>query len=299
MNPPPQTIIFTDIDGTLIDFETYDSSVAKPWVQRLRDAGVPVVFCSSKTFAEQRSLQKQLNFEAPCIVESGAAIILPKSSWEECPEGAVIDDEGWARFELGMRSWDIRAKVMKIESIIGESLIGFSQIPTEDLARLTGLDLVSAKRAAQREYSEILAIEKPDSFWRELEPLFKEQGLVCFAGVRFRTVVDMNINKGSAIEIVSRYWEMLSGQTPLTIGLGDSFNDVSLFRAVDCACQVQRPDSTWDDLGLPRSSLIEGVGPAGWVKAVSPLLQERDDPGSIFRKAASTFSGTNRLTSPS
>ena len=298
MNPTTQTIIFTDLDGTLIDFETYDCSVTKPWVQRLRAAGIPVVFCSSKTFAEQRDLQKQLNFESPCIVENGAAIIAPGDFWDEHPEGSIIGEDGWVRIELGMRSWEIRSKVMKIESLIGESLIGFSRMPTEDLARRTGLDLLSAKRAAQREYSETLAVAKPDSFWRELKPLFEEQGLACFAGGRFHTVVDIGVDKGKAIDYVSGYWKRLTDASLLTIGLGDSDNDRPLFQAVDCPRQVQRPDGTWEDLGLPRSSLVEGVGPNGWVKAISPLLQKPEEPGSILRKASATLSGTKRLISP-
>ena len=298
MNPAAQTIIFTDVDGTLIDFETYDCSVAKPWVQRLKEVGIPVVFCSSKTFAEQRDLQRRLDFESPCIVENGAAIIAPGGYWEDHPEGSIVGEEGWVRIELGMRSWEIRSKVMKIESMIGESLIGFSRMPTEDLARRTGLDLLSAKRAAQREYSETLAIEKPESFWRELKPLFEEQGLACFAGGRFHTVVDIGVDKGKAIDYVSENWKQVTGESPLTIGLGDSHNDKPLFQAVDCPRQVQRPDGTWEDLGLPRSYLVEGVGPHGWVRAVSPLLQEREEPGSMLRKASATLSGTKRLISP-
>jgi HAD superfamily hydrolase (TIGR01484 family) len=68
------TVLFTDIDGTLIDHHTYDAGFTHDAVHALIDKGVAVVFCSSKTFAEQHYLQQQLGIRQPMIVENGGGV---------------------------------------------------------------------------------------------------------------------------------------------------------------------------------------------------------------------------------
>jgi predicted mannosyl-3-phosphoglycerate phosphatase (HAD superfamily) len=70
-------VIFTDIDGTLLELETYSYAASADAVARLVQAGVPVVLCSSKTRAEQEPLRHALNIADPFIVENGSAIIAP------------------------------------------------------------------------------------------------------------------------------------------------------------------------------------------------------------------------------
>lgn len=53
-------LVFSDLDGTLLDSHSYDWQPAAPWLSRLREANVPVILCSSKTSAEMLYLQKTL-----------------------------------------------------------------------------------------------------------------------------------------------------------------------------------------------------------------------------------------------
>jgi mannosyl-3-phosphoglycerate phosphatase len=45
MTPP--FIVFSDLDGCLLDRRTYSAEAARPAVEALADAGVPLVLCSS------------------------------------------------------------------------------------------------------------------------------------------------------------------------------------------------------------------------------------------------------------
>ena len=56
-------LIFTDLDGTLLDIHTYDWQPAASWLERLRDEQVPVILCSSKTAAETGDIQRELGLE--------------------------------------------------------------------------------------------------------------------------------------------------------------------------------------------------------------------------------------------
>jgi len=42
-------VIFTDLDGTLLDLETYSYDEALPSIEHLRSQEVAIVFCSDKT----------------------------------------------------------------------------------------------------------------------------------------------------------------------------------------------------------------------------------------------------------
>lgn len=268
-----KTVIFTDLDGTLIDFNDYSSDLARPYVQQLAKLGYLVVFCSSKTFAEQRVLQEEIGIEMPCIVENGSAIISPMGFWE----AGVVDFEivdGWQRVELGKPASDIRQRVARVESKFGESLRGFSSMMTEDVASITGLDLVSARRAQEREYSETLAAKQPDEVWESLESAFAFEGLKCLPGGRFHTVIDIVADKGAAIREFARLWKDQSSEELVSFGLGDSENDQELLENVDWPHLVKRPNGSWASLSGGRIERVNGVGPKGWIKVAQQLLGE-------------------------
>ncbi|MCG7852909.1 MAG: HAD hydrolase family protein, partial [Methanosarcinaceae archaeon] len=45
-------VVFTDLDGTLIDHDTYSYKAARPALAALKKQGIPLIFCTSKTRAE-------------------------------------------------------------------------------------------------------------------------------------------------------------------------------------------------------------------------------------------------------
>lgn len=266
-------VIFTDLDGTLIDFDNYSSDLARPYVQQLINLGYLVVFCSSKTFAEQRVLQEELGIEMPCIVENGSAIISPAGFWNESITPVEIVD-GWQRVELGKTAAEIRQRLSRVESKFGESLRGFRSLMTEDVASTTGLDIASARRAQEREYSETLAAKLPLDVWQSLDSAFEYEGLKCLPGGRFHTVIDSSADKGAAIRKFAELWKAQSKETLVSFGLGDSENDQELLENVDWPHLVKRPNGSWAGIAGRRIERVNGVGPKGWVKVAQQLLGE-------------------------
>ena len=45
-------VIFSDLDGTLLDHQTYSPAPARPALEALRARAIPLVLCTSKTRAE-------------------------------------------------------------------------------------------------------------------------------------------------------------------------------------------------------------------------------------------------------
>jgi len=77
MFPRRQLVVFSDLDGTLLDHDTYSFDDARPALERLGHAGVPLVLCTSKTRAEVEPLREALDNDSPFIVENGGAIMIP------------------------------------------------------------------------------------------------------------------------------------------------------------------------------------------------------------------------------
>ena len=72
-----ETVIFTDLDGTLLD-ENYSYEKAVPALKLVKKKNIPVIICTSKTGKETEEYRKKIGNEDPFIVEGGAAIVIPK-----------------------------------------------------------------------------------------------------------------------------------------------------------------------------------------------------------------------------
>ena len=75
---PSQVVVFSDLDGTLLQKGNYSFREAEPALQYLRSEGIPLVLCTSKTFAEVVWYRVRFGNEHPFVVETGGAIYIPK-----------------------------------------------------------------------------------------------------------------------------------------------------------------------------------------------------------------------------
>ncbi|MDQ7051504.1 MAG: mannosyl-3-phosphoglycerate phosphatase [candidate division KSB1 bacterium] len=266
----PKPIVFTDLDGTLLDLHTYSFAESLPGLRALQNHSVPVVFASSKTFAEQRHLQQQLGVHDPLIAENGSAIFVPEGYFGF--EFAFDRHrDGYRVIELGVAAERIHAILQDIRTRQSIQFTCFAELSVAELQQHTGLDAEAAKQAQLRDYSETVIAQWNETEWRQFRQALQKRGLACHPGGRFYTVASQRADKGRAIRILSELYRQQFGAIR-TVGIGDSPNDVSLFEAVDDAYLVQRPDGTWLDVPLPSIRRIDGIGPHGWLKVASELL---------------------------
>ena len=71
-------LVFSDLDGSLLDHYTYSFLEALPTVNLLEQLNIPLVLASSKTRAEIIELRSALGNRHPFIVENGAAVFIPQ-----------------------------------------------------------------------------------------------------------------------------------------------------------------------------------------------------------------------------
>ena len=79
-------VLFTDLDGCLLDCDRSSFDHVRPALDSLRSAGIPVILVSGKTRAEIEPLRERLDHHDPFIVENGAAAYVPFETFDFTPE---------------------------------------------------------------------------------------------------------------------------------------------------------------------------------------------------------------------
>jgi mannosyl-3-phosphoglycerate phosphatase len=240
-----ERIIFSDLDGCLLDEKTYEWEPARDLLEQIKREGVPLVFLSSKTRPEIEHLRNRLGIRDPFSSENGAAVF-----FEDAPP--VV---------LGGNAKGLRSAAASIARQTGIEIELLSDMTIDRIMQVTGLTPDAAVIAARREYSQpFLAPEA------SLEPLRKaaeERGLRIIEGNRFFHLLGDH-DKGDAVALLRRRYPRATA-----IGVGDGPNDVPMLRAV-AAPVFLGPEHP---VGLPRHTLFEGErGPVGWTRAVRKAL---------------------------
>jgi len=263
-------VVFTDLDGCLLDEATGAFEAARPALQALGRAEVPLVLCTSKSRAEVEPLHRQLGLEGPYVVENGGAIAIPASArgWKApvAPRGG-----GPLVVPLGVPRARLVEALAEIAAEVGASVRGFADLTLEELAERTGLTMEAAGRAAIREYDEPFAIEGDAAAESALAAAADRRGLRVSWGGRFHHLTGP-ADKGRAV----RQLLALHAGPVVSVALGDSANDLTMLEAVDRPVLVPGADGTVAEVlarALPSAERAPGPGPRGWNEAVLAVLR--------------------------
>ncbi len=258
-------IIFTDLDGTLLDPKSYSFDKALPALKLIKKTKPPLVFCTSKTREETELYRRKLGNEDPFIVENGGAILIPKNYFPFDFKYDHVDGE-YLVIKLGIEYEKLR-KVLESIKKRGIQVVGFGDMSPKEICEHCGVPLEQAKLAKKREYDEAFKIvNKEDE--KEVSRIIKQNGLNFMKGGIFCHITGRN-DKGKAVKILTNLYRKKYDKI-LTCGLGDSENDFEMFVVVDKSYLIQKPDGSF---ASKKFNKVKGVGPEGWNKVVSGLLK--------------------------
>jgi hydroxypyruvate reductase len=267
----PNTIIFSDLDGTLLDETTYSHEEASNALKLIRDRCIPLILCSSKTRAEMERYRSSLGIVHPFITENGGGIFIPAGYFSVPVEAEV--SSGYQVSTLGRPYADIVEIFGRLRERLNVHVRGFAEMTAEEISALTGLSRENAKLAKQRDFDEPFIFEgDPDgAFLREIE----SAGLHWTRGGRLYHITG-NHDKGRAVNILKMLYARQYGAIS-AIGLGDALNDLPLLQAVDRPVLVMRGDGSFDP-GVTIEGLLKTTlpGPAGWNESVNRLLMNQE-----------------------
>lgn len=269
-----QLIIVTDLDGTLLDHESYGYQASWPAVQRLKSRKIPLILCSSKTAKEITALWNELGLTDPFVAENGGAVYLPPRYFPFLIPG--MTSEGlFEVLELGARVTLLRRALEETARKCGTRIRSFGGMTLDEICALTGLTRERGSLAAERQYDEPFLVEAEDR--ERLFAALREKGLEVTRGDRFFHLTGGH-GKGEAVKLLLDFYRRRDGAV-VSIGLGNSANDLPLLRAVDRPILVRNPDGTYDPevtKTIPWVERTMDIGPRGWNEIVSEILFRTD-----------------------
>ena len=270
----PKYVIFSDLDGTLLDHNTYSFNAADQALDILRKKDIPLVLCTSKTRKEIEFYRDKLENRCPFISENGGGIFIPDSYFSKQFE---YDRKvnGYKVIDLGTSRDELSAALKSIGQEAGIQIKGFSEMDVSEIADLTGLDEDTAKLAMERDHSEPFIIPDGEKYAATIEEKINLKGYRHTRGGRFHHILGDN-DKGKAVMILSNIYRLEFSEIK-TVALGDSLNDLPMLEAVDVPILVQKPDGSYDpEIKLQNLTLAQGIGPSGWNSSILKYFMNYD-----------------------
>ena len=263
-----QWLIFTDMDGTLLDHHDYSFAPAEPMLKTMAAEGIPVMPITSKTQAELETLRKALDNQHPFIIENGAAVLIPQGYFDAQPEGTRLIGDYWVKSFVEPREhW--QDLIEKVSGHYQGQFTTFAEAGIEGIIEMTGLDKQAATESSQRQYGEPIQwrgeADAKQSMLAELTRL----GANILEGGRFIHVSGKS-DKGVALQwLRDVFAAQMADKTVKTLALGDSQNDVAMLEAADCAVIVKSPVKAPPTVNRAQNLLLTNeTGPAGWAEGV-------------------------------
>ncbi len=188
-------LVFTDLDGTLLDHQSYSFQGAAETLQRLQHFAIPLILTSSKTRVELEAVQEKLRLHAPFIAENGGGLYNPRVY--DLPAIFVLETAGDYYTMVFGRPYSFIREVF--ETLRPRySIQGFGDMALDEIIALTGLPEEDAERARQRDFSEpFIFLAEP-----RLEKLQEEagaHGLQVVRGGRFFHLLGCTANNNTDI----------------------------------------------------------------------------------------------------
>ena len=264
---PENYLVYTDLDGTLLDHDTYSFHPASEALKLLRNKKIPLIICTSKTRAEIEFFRKLLGNKEPFISENGGGVFIPDGYFKsEFEYDSVI--KGYKVIEFGTPAKLLRQTLQDISIETGIEVRGFSDMSVSELSKLTGLDEHTAGFSKVRDYSEPFLIcgDDKDTETQNTETIIEKINLMGYRhtrGGRFHHILGEN-DKGKAVRRLTEIYLNELGQAT-TVGLGDSLNDLPMLTEVDIPVLVQKPGGRYEEeISLTNLVHADGPGPYGW-----------------------------------
>lgn len=275
MTPTTSLLIFTDLDGTLLGAEDYAYEAAIPTLKQLIAEGIPVIPVTSKTQQEVETLRQRVGLQDPFIVENGSAVFVPLDH----PQFPLTTGETVGQYQvlqLGCTYVVARAALKAIAQELGRPLKGFGDWTVEQVEQVTGLTYEDAHQAKARGFSEPFMTPKNiDS--KSLKEVVEDFGFRVVIGDRFSHLIGGEAGKGVAVRQVTALYRtaLPVGQAVITVGLGNSPNDLEMLEAVDIPIILPGQQGPHPQLAERGWQVAAQPAPGGWAAAIQAILQTR------------------------
>jgi len=267
-----KTLIFTDLDGTLLDHQTYQTDAALQTMAKLKEKNAAIIPNTSKTLDEVLLIRTDLQLDSPFIIENGAAVYIPVNYFNVQPQGTHLENGFWVKSfcqknDVWLALLNQKATQFKTD------FRSFSQMSAVQLSAITGLSIADALLAKKRQYGEPIEWlgdqNSQDDFIKHMQLL----GAHILKGGRFLHISG-KCDKGQAQLWLAEQYQINQLDVAFNnIALGDSHNDTAMLEVADIAVLVRSPVHAFPILQRVNNLYYSNqYGPAGWAECLQQIL---------------------------
>lgn len=273
---PPTRVIFTAVEGALLDPKSHSWSAAEEALQELDRRRVPLVLATAGTRAELEPFRAKIGHGHPFITESGGGLFLPDGYFNQKLPGATRVGRYFC-VAFGRPYAEAVSAAEEFAKESGASIEGYSNMRAREIARNTGEPVRQAELAKQREFSErFFFAGDTDAIEAKFERAAQEHKWLAVRGEPFWELRSGN-DEARALRHFMKLVRDSQHARLRSVALGSSARDLPLLAAADQAVVLPHRGQEFDPAltsRLPRAIPGEASGPAGWNAAVLKLLEE-------------------------
>ena len=263
-----QILIFTDLDGSLLNHNNFEFKEIKNFILNCIKNGIKIIPNTSKTKSEIQVFLDQLGQNLPFIVENGAAIHnlnLVQTEFKFKKNSLVFS-----------RSVSEILEILKknISAEFQKSCLFLKEMSSTEQMKILGLNKKYLPFALNRDYSIPLVFDGSKELVNEFTSLLKKIGLKLHEGGRIYNICD-DCSKGKAMTTLIKKLKNELNLNSNTIVIGDSPNDISMLNVSDQPCIIPLPNKNnlchLIDQNIIRASKS---APQGWEEVVRASLKK-------------------------
>ena len=264
-----KVVIITDLDGSLLHPVTYSFKEAAQALDLIKKLGIPLILSSSKTRAEIELYKNRLGNTDPFVSENGGGIFIPKDYFPFDIEGTETGN--YTVINIGTPYVDVRNVFKQINTELGANAVGFGDLTVNEIAKITNMTQEEASLSKKREFDEPFLLNGNNEEKEVFIKTIKEKGYSWTEG-RFLHILGAH-DKGKAANTLKEFYKKENGHI-LSIGIGDSLNDIPLLEEVDYPILIPKESGNYIEASsLDNLIKAEFAGPKGWDMAVRKVLK--------------------------
>ncbi len=262
-------LIFTDLDGTLLDHNSYSAKPADLLIEQIIEQSIGYVIpITSKTRAELRSLQASIPIsETISVTENGSVI--------HVPDGCIFEGAKGPHSSIaGIEYTQILDQIGKLPHNLQKYITGFADMTADAVSKATGLPLDQALLAKERQATEPFLWRGSDTELNQLKMIMTAANIRIQRGGRFYHFTGQAAKQQAMARIRSAFAKQQPDQDIIAIALGDGPNDLEMIEAADFGVIMPNPEGVSIETTQPHVRIAPSPGPQGWVIAIRDIFAE-------------------------
>ena len=258
-------LIFTDLDGSILDRDTFKFDQIKQYMKKLLNSGVIIIPNSSKTESEIIEFNQELGENLAYISENGSVINGLNILNSNFPDKIILSREKEELIEIFKKNVpeNLQNKCKFISNLDKKNQMGIFSLSDNKL-----------KNALKRKYTEPFLFEGEKSERIELLKILKKKSLTLQEGGRVINLCD-NVNKVKSMKKILKIYKKIQSNIKV-IAVGDNYNDLDMLKNCDLPCLVFNDQFKEDQINIDNLIISNRPSPDGWADVIKKALVKLD-----------------------